>query len=188
MAVGQFLRNELGCAIHSGRRINGYSLLPRFTLSSDMNRDRFNLPPQILRLVLLTVGIVVVYLVAQDFLTPSSFGEFGWYRGDALRELATRPTIYAGKKACEECHSEVLRKLAQAEHKGLSCEGCHGVGQAHVDNPDVKMGVLTYSHCVRCHEANPSRPKWHKQIHTRNHYTGQKCAECHVPHQPSEVP
>ncbi|MBI5383599.1 MAG: hypothetical protein HZA90_02820 [Verrucomicrobia bacterium] len=149
---------------------------------------RFNLPPQVLRLVLLTVGIVGSYLVARHFLTPRSFGTYGWYRGDALQELAALPPVFAGKKACDECHSEIVKQLAKAEHKTLSCEGCHGAGQAHADNPDVNMGVLHYSHCTRCHEANPSRPKWHKQINTKSHYPGQKCTECHVPHQPSEVP
>jgi nitrate/TMAO reductase-like tetraheme cytochrome c subunit len=42
--------------------------------------------------------------------------------------------------------------------------------------------------CLRCHEANPSRPKWHKQIVSKDHYTGSKCTECHVPHSPLEVP
>ena len=45
------------------------------------------LPPQIVRLVLLTVGIVGSYLVARYFLTPSSFGQYGFYRGQALEEV-----------------------------------------------------------------------------------------------------
>ena len=150
----------------------------------------FKMPPQLFRIVLLAVGIVVVYSIARYFLTPPSFREYGWYRGAALAELATRDRVYAGKKACEECHSDEYQKLIQHEHKGLSCEACHGPGEAHVqnpDNPDVKMAVLHYSLCLRCHEANPSRPKWHKQIVSKNHYTG-KCTECHVPHSPSEVP
>ena len=146
------------------------------------------MPPQIARLVLLTIGIVVSYLTARYFLTPKSFGNLGWYRADAMAEVASREPVFAGKKACEECHSDVCQKLAKNEHKTLSCEVCHGAGKAHVDNPDVKMGILTYSHCVRCHEANPSRPKWLKQITPKNHYTGQRCTECHVPHQPNEVP
>ncbi len=148
----------------------------------------FKLPPQLMRLVLLTLVIVGTYLVARYFLTPKSFGEFGWYRADALGELASRPTVFAGKKACEECHSDHIEKLAKGEHKNLSCETCHGVAQAHVDNPDVKLEKLTFSHCVRCHEASPSRPKWLKQIKVKEHYTGQRCTECHVPHQPNEVP
>lgn len=148
----------------------------------------FSMPPQIVRLVLLTIGIVGSYLVARSFLTPASFGQYGWFRANAMGEIASLPRSYAGRKACAECHDDEQKKLAQKEHKTLSCEGCHGPALAHVDNPDVKPDILTFSHCTRCHEANPSRPKWHKQISSRTHYPGQKCTECHVPHQPSEVP
>ena len=149
----------------------------------------FRMPPQILRLVLLTVGIVTSYLIARFFLTPASFGELGWFRANALMEIASAKPVYAGKKACDECHSEEYQKLSQAEHKSLSCEACHGPGAEHADNPDLhKMTILTFSHCVRCHEADPSRPKWHKQINPKTHYPGQVCTECHVPHQPNEVP
>jgi nitrate/TMAO reductase-like tetraheme cytochrome c subunit len=57
-----------------------------------------------------------------------------------------------------------------------------------VGNPDITPIKLTGSHCIRCHEANPSRPKWFHQITVKNHYSEQKCTECHVPHQPNEVP
>lgn len=146
------------------------------------------MPPQIFRLVLLTLGIVISYLTARYFLTPSSFGQYGWFRGAALEEIASRTPVYAGKKACDECHSEVLLNLAKGEHKTLSCEGCHGVSQEHAANPDITPIKLTGNHCIRCHEANPSRPSWFRQITVRNHYAGQKCTECHVPHQPNEVP
>jgi len=149
---------------------------------------RLNLPPQIARLVLLTIGIVCSYLVARYFLTPPTFGAYGWYRGDALEEAAARQPVYAGKKACDECHSELLLKMAKFEHKTVSCESCHGVSLAHVDNPDIKVTKLSETHCMRCHEASPSRPKWLKQIEIRKHYTGQRCTECHLPHQPNEVP
>jgi hypothetical protein len=146
------------------------------------------MPPQVVRLVLLTIGIVGTYLTARHFLTPASFGEFGWYRANAIGDAASRQIVFAGKKACDECHSEILKRLAKGDHKTLSCEGCHGPGHAHVDNPDVKMGILHFSHCMRCHEANPSRPKSQKQISLKNHYVGQKCTECHKPHEPNEVP
>jgi len=152
---------------------------------------RFKLPPQIVRLVLLTIGIVGSYLVARSFLTPHSFGQYGWYRGDALMERASLPRVYAGKLACDECHSEQVQKLAKFGHKTLACEVCHGPAQAHADFPDAKEhqpDKQNTTACTRCHEANPSRPKWHKQINSRDHYAGQKCVECHVPHAPSEVP
>jgi hypothetical protein len=148
---------------------------------------RFKLPPQILRLVLLTIGILGSYLVARAFLTPQSFKEYGWYRGAALEELRARTPVFAGKAACDECHSEILQTLASGPHKTLSCEGCHGVSSAHAENPDVLPVKLTGSHCIRCHEANPSRPKWFKQIVVKDHY-GSKCTECHLPHQPDQTP
>jgi hypothetical protein len=146
------------------------------------------MPPQILRLVLLTITIVATYMVARFFLTPASFGALGHYRANAMGELQNRPITFAGKKSCDECHSDHFQKLSKSEHKTLSCESCHGPAQAHVENPDLKLEKLTFAHCVRCHEASPSRPKWLKQIVSKDHYTGQRCTECHSPHQPNEVP
>ena len=48
---------------------------------------RLNMPPQIVRLVLLTIGIVAAYLVARYILTPSSFGQYGFIAGTRWRKL-----------------------------------------------------------------------------------------------------
>ena len=148
---------------------------------------RLKPPPQIVRLILLTLGIVCSYLVARAFLTPPTFGEYGWYRGAAMEEIASRPPVFAGKKSCDECHSDILKKLASDAHRTLSCEGCHGVSREHSENPDILPVKVTGSHCIRCHEANPSRPAWFKQIILKDHYSG-KCTECHIPHQPNQTP
>jgi hypothetical protein len=145
------------------------------------------LPPQILRLVLLTLAIVGTFLTARALLTPQSFGQYGWYRGAALGEIASRTPVFAGKQACDECHSDVLQKLGKFDHKNLSCEACHGVSSDHAANPNITPAKLTGSHCIRCHEANVSRPKSIKQIVVKDHY-GEKCTECHLPHQPTQSP
>jgi len=146
------------------------------------------MPPQIIRLVLLTIVIIGSYFIARQLLTPATFGDYGFYRGAALEEATAHPPVFAGKKSCDECHSEILLNLAKGEHKTLSCEACHGVSRDHTDNPDLVPVKLTGSHCIRCHEADPSKPAWFHQIKVKNHYAGQKCTECHVPHQPNEVP
>jgi len=146
------------------------------------------IPPQILRLILLTAAIVFSYFGARALLTPPSFGQHGFYRGAALGEVAAREPVYAGAKACAECHDQEVAALASGGHRLLACEVCHGPGQVHVDNPDIKPQILHFSHCARCHEASISRPKWHKQVVTREHYSGSNCTECHVPHKPEEVP
>lgn len=152
-------------------------------------RRLFNMPPQVLRLFLLAVGIVAFYLIARYILTPPSFREYGWYRGEALTELQERDRVFAGKKACDECHSDEVVKLSKHEHKTLACEGCHGPGQVHSNDPKKdNIDKSSFAACLRCHDATPGRPKWHKQIVLKDHYTGSKCTECHVPHSPTEVP
>lgn len=146
------------------------------------------IPPQVVRILLLALGIVLSYSVARALLTPPSFGQFGFYRGDAVREATMAEPVYAGQAECASCHDEEAQQVAAHGHKSLSCEACHGPGQAHSQNPEVKPQILNYSHCVRCHEANPSRPKWHKQVNSKDHYTGETCTACHVPHNPAEVP
>ena len=148
---------------------------------------RFKLPPQILRLVLLTLAIVGSYLVARAFLTPPSFGEYGWYRGEALEEIASRTPVFAGKKACDECHSDILHKLAADAHKTLSCEACHGVSREHAINPGhpARQDHRQPLHPVPRSQSVP--PGWLKQIVVKDHY-GPKCTECHLPHQPNQNP
>src|SRR4051812_13831697 len=140
----------------------------------------FKLPPQISRIVALTIMIVASYAVARHVFMPRSFGRFGHWRGDALTELAAREPRYGGQKSCNECHSETLVKVAKFEHKTVSCESCHGVGKAHGDDPDHHdMGKLPAEMCLRCHEFNATRPTFLKQIDLKKHYSDKgKCSEC----------
>ncbi len=146
----------------------------------------FRMPPQIFRLVLLIFAIVVSYLVARTLLTPSSFREYGFYRGASLMERAAQIPVFAGKVACGKRNSDILQILAKSEHKTLSCETCHGVvSKDQLDDPAGKLAHLDDKHCIRCHEANPSRPTWFKQINVKDHYAD-PCMDCHDPHQPNE--
>jgi len=145
-------------------------------------------PPQIFRLILLTIGIVVSYFIARYFLTPQSFGEYGWYRGEALAEHASHIPVFAGRKACLECHEDIQAKLFTGPHKTIGCETCHGIGKEHAENPDVLLVKIGDNGCLRCHEYSPARPEWMKQVNSKDHYRGNKCVECHVPHQPNDVP
>jgi hypothetical protein len=143
------------------------------------------MPPQVVRLVLLTIAIVGSYFAARHFLVPDSFGEYGHYRGAALQEIREREPFWAGRNACSPCHDEIVQKLAKAEHQGLSCESCHGPSQKHLEDPDgVKLPKMSPDRCDRCHEASPSRPGWFHQITAATHYTGDECTGCHDPHQP----
>jgi hypothetical protein len=147
------------------------------------------LPPQIERLAMLSVAILVLYFTARFFLVPSSFGKYGWYRADALKDYAALPISYAGTAACVDCHSEVAEKKAKGNHKSISCESCHGAQNAHAEDPTALPAKITDPNfCVRCHAANPSRPEKFPQVNVTEHAGKQNCIECHSPHQPKETP
>ena len=149
-----------------------------------MNRSR--LPPQLLVIGALTVLIFGTYAVARVFLTPPTFGHYGHYRGAALVDATTRSLVFAGAKACDECHSETSELVTKDRHKGISCESCHGPARVHSRNPDIVPGKLTDQLCLRCHLADPARPAKQRQIQLNDHFPGDKCVECHVAHQPNK--
>lgn len=144
--------------------------------------------PQVLRLLIVTAVVIATYAVARQLLTPDTFGQYGHYRGAALAEAARRTPLYTGAKACDECHSETSEVLVKAPHKAISCESCHGPGRLHARNPDIVTPKLTNDSCLRCHLDDPARPAKHKQVKTLDHYPGDKCIECHFPHQPNKSP
>lgn len=145
-------------------------------------------PPQIVRLLIVTVVLVGSYFVAKSLLTPPTFGELGWYRAAALEELAQHKLTYAGKQECEVCHDDIWQMFHAGKHQTLSCEGCHGPAMKHVDDPENEHLLKPGSdQCLRCHQQNPSRPDWYTQIDPEEHLEGE-CIECHIPHNPTEMP
>ncbi len=148
--------------------------------------NRSSMPPQLLRLVVLTLLVIGTYAVARVVLTPATFGHYGHYRGAALVEAASRPQVFAGAKACDECHSETSELVANDRHKGISCEACHGPGRTHSRNPDIMPVKLNDQLCLRCHVAEVARPAKQRQIQVWDHFPGDKCVECHVAHQPNK--
>ena len=149
--------------------------------------NRFRLQPQLLRLVLLTLLIIGTYVAARAVLTPATFGQYGHYRGAALEQEAnSRTLMFAGAKACDECHADTGELVAKDRHKGIRCESCHGPGRTHARNPDIVPAKLTEQICLRCHVADPARPVKVRQIQIAEHYPTDKCVECHVAHQPNK--
>ncbi len=141
------------------------------------------------RLAAVFVIGILAFLVIRGFLVPQSFGEYGHYRGNAIREMAARPMNYAGHQTCETCHTEVLDKKKDGRHAHVNCEACHGPLAAHADDPAaVQPAKLdTTLLCPRCHEANAAKPKTFPQVASADHSNGLACDTCHQPHSPAIV-
>ena len=142
----------------------------------------------LIRLVLVLGIGLFIFFVIRWAVVPPSFGKLGHYRAASLDDIMARPIKFAGHATCEACHDEILQTKNQGKHAKVSCEACHGGSAAHVADPTtnkaVKPDVATL--CVRCHEADPAKPKWFPQVVTKDHSQGLPCNTCHNPHRPKE--
>ncbi len=144
------------------------------------------MPPQLKVLLPLFAIFILVFIIIRHFLVPDSFGEFGFYRGNALNDNANKELVFSNKKACIECHDDIGALLETDMHAGLSCVVCHGTGLEHAENPDASNIIKKSGreHCGRCHAINPARPAdIITQIDVKEHHTERDdCIECHNPH------
>lgn len=135
--------------------------------------------------VLLALG-VVAFLVIRRVVVPTGFGKYGHFRPAALADIRARPVKFAGHAACEACHSDVADTKSKGKHAGVACQACHGPLANHADDPGSVVPKLpdVAVLCVRCHEANASKPKSFPQVVSAEHSGGVACNVCHQPHNP----
>ena len=169
------------------------------------------MPQHIKRLITAFAFFILLFIVLQQVLKPSSFGKLGHYRADAIPENEMRELHYAGSAKCTKCHEDMATDKAIGFHAHLQCEICHGPGLKHARYADkFKDGKLPDSlalhkpdsrkECAVCHQLNAARVKIlfdtinHTLVHQVNTITHNpvnkktneslKCIECHNPHQP----
>jgi hypothetical protein len=169
------------------------------------------MPQHIKRLIGAFAVVIILFLVMQQVLRPSSFGKTGHYRAEAILENKMKDMHYAGSDKCTKCHEEMQMDKAIGFHAQLQCEVCHGPGLKHVLYADkFKDGELPDSlklhkpderkDCAICHQLNAARikivfdtinnsmvklidPLKHNLVDKRTNEK-LKCIECHNPHQP----
>lgn len=129
----------------------------------------------------------LAFLVIRGYVVPKSFGQYGHYRGDAIKDIAARPAKFAGHQACESCHTDVLDTKKSGKHAPVNCEGCHGPLAKHADDPASVTPVKpdTAVLCARCHTASAAKPKGFPQVDPASHSNGVPCETCHQPHNPA---
>ncbi|MEI7435792.1 MAG: hypothetical protein WCL16_03170 [bacterium] len=143
--------------------------------------------------LLILVGLgVLAALVVRHSLVPESFGDFGYYRADAMDDEKARLPRHAGRAACVECHADIVTIHARDAHASVECETCHGVGGKHIQDNDAPMARAdAKDDCLICHRMLDARPGAFPQIDWQKHYqfVGVKdpattCVRCHSGHEP----
>jgi DmsE family decaheme c-type cytochrome len=112
---------------------------------------------------------------------------------------AAAPGDFVGSETCATCHEEVSKGFANNPHSkiaemhgkaGVTCEGCHGAGKAHVDgggdtskifNPAKATPKEVDEKCLSCHEG--SHPNFSRSPHAKANVS---CIGCHDIHKSKE--
>lgn len=140
----------------------------------------------LLRAAILLVAGVLLFVVLRAAFVPKDFGTHGHYRAGALLDNQNAPLRFAGRAACEECHTDVVAARRGSKHEGIGCEACHGALAAHAADP----GALTPPRpdakhiCLVCHLQKVTIPARFPQVDPAQHGEGQACNTCHQPHHP----
>lgn len=161
----------------------------------------FNSTPKshLYRLAGIIVLFIIVFLSAKQLATPESWNHEGWYRGAALTDAAAQPLVYGGNESCQDCHQAAIKKLRKFDHRGLSCESCHGPLTEHVKGKEkIAKALVDKSRwqCENCHEERINRPKGFPQFSrtgeigksVRKHKDLEEdtpCLKCHDAHDPT---
>ncbi len=135
--------------------------------------------------VLFFIGLCI-FLVIRVALVPKDFGVYGHFRAGALKDVASRPVVFAGRAACIDCHSDVEEARKGSKHDRVNCEACHGALADHAADPGAVQPALpdTTRLCQICHERKVGRPAGFPQVDPKEHAGGEMCVSCHRPHHP----
>ena len=138
------------------------------------------------KMILSFAVFITIFILVRSIVVPPSFGDYGWYRGDSVGEIAGTMPVYATSQECKACHADQYKQWSEGEHKTVNCETCKGPGGEHTKDPPAHEMVIDTSRdfCALCHNQNPSRPAEFAQKDTSVHNSGQPCIECHDSHDP----
>jgi len=112
----------------------------------------------------------------------------------ALRP-ATSPADFVGDKPCKMCHADEVKGLGTNPHAklalehggaGVTCEGCHGPGKAHVQSAGDSSKIFSFTkstpkvveeRCLQCHQGD------HASFDRSAHGEAKvSCINCHSIH------
>jgi hypothetical protein len=148
---------------------------------------------QITRLLIVIVFVVVILFLIRWFLIPQSFGRYGHYRGDNVKEQMDLPLVYLGHAFCKDCHEVQYGDCQDNGHSSVNCETCHGHWEIHNGRVKTMTAIKSDDTCMICHQKITGRPEDFPQIVSLNEHMEDKekpeedalnCLSCHDPHLP----
>jgi len=147
----------------------------------------------IIRLLIVIVFVVVILFLVRWFLIPQSFGRYGHYRGDNVKEQMDLPLVYLESAFCKDCHEVQYNDWKDNGHSSVNCETCHGHWEIHNGRVKTMTAIKSDDTCTMCHQKLTGRPDSFPQIvsfskHIEEQEVSEEdilnCLDCHDPHVP----
>ena len=153
-------------------------------LHSSAGMSQFRDGSHLVRVAALIAAGVIAFLLARRQFVPKDFGIYGHYRAGALDDARARPIVFAGQRACVDCHTDIAAGGRLPAH--VSCEICHGPLARHASGEDTMTPKRPDGRtaCLSCHLKNASKPPAFPQIVMTDHADEGACIACHQPHSP----
>jgi hypothetical protein len=148
----------------------------------------------VFRVFILLLAVLVTMILGRGLFVPASWGEYGWYRGDAATDHRAKPIQHGGDQSCTGCHATQAAAHDDGRHVSVRCEVCHNTLASHVaDGKKIAAMAKTpaLELCTRCHRKLAARPADFPQVNPTQHLadngvelSDNVCVECHDPHSP----
>jgi len=146
------------------------------------------------RPLFVVIAIVVLILIARQFLVPKDFGihergyMYGWYEKSNEEYWKTKIAVkYKSAEYCKDCHSDKYSMIMQTPHAIIQCENCHGPAMEHPSDPPKLAIDKSRAQCLRCHYPLPYPTSGRANIRgidPEKHNPDVECSMCHNPHKP----
>jgi len=146
---------------------------------------RFRDYEHVLRIAAIFAVGVILFIAWRGAMVPSSFYQYGHFRGDALHDVMAQPVRFAGQATCVECHADVGAARAAGRHAHVACEACHGPLARHAAGEgETPVRPQALKLCPVCHAARQGKPSAFPQVVVQEHMGDTPCTECHQAHNP----
>lgn len=147
-------------------------------------------------------GLHVCFLLLLGALLLTASAMAAPAKGDkpaAAQAAQADSSQFVGSETCATCHTDVAKGFANNPHtkiaemhgkNGVTCEGCHGPGKAHVDgggdvtkifDPAKASAKDVDKTCLGCHAG--THPNFDRSAHAKANVS---CLGCHSVHQSKE--
>jgi len=147
-------------------------------------------------LILIIGGVLAV--LARSMFLPETMGQYGYYRGDDIKDQRNVELRSHTNESCYECHRPIRLIHKAGIHESVSCEFCHAPYADHITEGKyvAKMPVIRDMEiktlCLRCHnKIIRARPEESIRVVAMPQHLEEKkvqidhnCNQCHMVHAP----